>query len=140
MMSTVITKDGLGRVVDLHFLCLVQQLLENAMEFFSMPNLVTENVRQLVDRDIQQHVLVVVLVLFVAKAEVDLFLINGVALVALIKLERLDFGIQGLELLLEVAKHGVQLAVVLHDPAKDDVPQQEDEKNKQHNDTDHGTR
>jgi hypothetical protein len=122
MMSTVITKDGLGRVVDLHFLCLVQQLLENAMEFFSMPNLVTENVRQLVDR------------------EVDLFLINGVALVALIKLERLDFGIQGLELLLEVAKHGVQLAVVLHDPAKDDVPQQEDEKNKQHNDTDHGTR
>jgi len=120
-VATVVADDGLCGIVNAEALCLVEELLEDTVEFFRVPNLVTENMRQLVDGHVQEHVFVVVVILFVPQTQVYFLLVDGVALVALEKLQVLDPGLQRFELVLDVFQHRVQLIVILHDPIKNNV-------------------
>jgi len=93
-MPTVIGDDGLGGIIDPQLLGEDEVVMEDLIEFRGMSDLVAHDMRKLMDRNIQEHIKIIVFFVLVLEAEVDFFLIDGVTLVPLKELEVLDFLVQ----------------------------------------------
>lgn len=120
----VVGNDGFFDVVNLERLCLLKEVLEDRVKLLGVPNLVTQYVCQFMNRNIDQHILIIIGLVFISQAQVDFLLVDGITLLALIERQGGYLGMQRGQRRLQVLEHGIQLAVILRNTIKDDVTQE----------------
>jgi hypothetical protein len=90
-----VLNEGDAGVEDSEFRGTLDEAFVDGVEFVSVSDLVAEDVSDLVEGDVDEHIVVVVFSVLVADAEVDYLLVERVALATLTEGHVLDVGMDG---------------------------------------------